>query len=319
MLRYLASRAGQALVVLWITYTIVFVLIQTLPSDPVTIFLASDAGADQELIDRVSALYGYDRPWFEQYALQLGNLLRGEFGFSLSTGQSVLERIGSVVGSTLALASTGLLLSVLIAIAISAVAFLVDSPRLRAIIVAAPSLFSSIPVFWLGIVVLQVFSFQLRILSLFPDGSLLSLLIPALVLAIPVSAPIAQVLLTGVEQASELAFVKTARAKGARPMRVFWHHVFRSSLGATTAVIGTTLGVLIAGSVITETVFARPGLGSVLLRAVIAQDVPLVQGLVFLTTLVVVVAALVVDLITPLLDPRVLRSVGTRGVSRLGA
>jgi peptide/nickel transport system permease protein len=319
MVRYLAARAGQAVLVLWITYTIVFVLIQTLPSDPVTIFLASDAGADQELIDRVSALYGYDRPWFEQYAVQLGNLLRGEFGFSLSTGQSVLDRIGSVVGSTLALASTGLLLSVLIAILISAVAFLVDSPRLRAVIVAAPSLFSSIPVFWLGIVVLQVFSFQLRILSLFPDGSLLSLLIPALVLAIPVSAPIAQVLLTGVEQASELAFVKTARAKGARPFRVFWHHVFRSSLGATTAVIGTTLGVLIAGSVITETVFARPGLGSVLLRAVIAQDVPLVQGLVFLTTMVVVVAALVVDLVTPLLDPRVLRSVGSRGVSRLGA
>jgi peptide/nickel transport system permease protein len=319
MLRYLAARAGQAVVVLWLTYTIVFVLIQTLPSDPVTIFLAGDAATDQTLIDRVSALYGYDRPWYEQYLLQLGNLLRGEFGFSLSTGQPVLTRIGDVVGSTLALASTGLLLSVLIAIGISAVAFLVDSPRLRAVIVAAPSLFSSVPVFWLGIIVLQVFSFQLRILSLFPDGSLLSLLIPALVLAIPVSAPIAQVLLTGVEQASELAFVKTARAKGARPLRVFWHHVFRASLGATTTVIGTTLGVLIAGSVITETVFARPGLGSVLLKAVISQDVPLVQGLVFLTTVVVVVTSLVVDVITPLLDPRVLRSVGTRGVSRLGA
>lgn len=318
-LRYLAGRAGQAIIVLWITFTIVFLAIQALPSDPVTIFLASDAGGDPALIAQLSALYGYDRPWFEQYTLQLSNLVRGEFGFSLSTGQSVTDRIGSVAGSTVALASTGLLFSVILAIGISALAFLVDSPRLRNIIVATPSLFSAIPVFWLGIVVLQVFSFQLGILSLFPDGSLLSLVIPALVLAIPVSAPIAQVLLTGVEQASELAFVKTARAKGARPLRVFWRHVFRTSLGATVTVISTTLGILIAGSVITETVFARPGLGSVLLRAVIAQDVPLVQGLVFLTTFVVVVAALIVDLLMPLLDPRVLRGATSRGAPRLGA
>ena len=321
MLRYLAGRAGQAALVLWITFTIVFFAIQVLPSDPVTIFLASDAGGDPDLIAQVSAFYGYDRPWFEQYWLQLSNVVRGDFGFSLSTGQSVVDRIASVAPSTLALATTGLLFSILIAIAISAVAFLVDSPRLRlrSIIVATPSLFSAVPVFWLGIVVLQVFSFQLQILSLFPDGSLLSLVIPALVLAIPVSAPIAQVLLTGVEQASELAFVKTARAKGARPLRVFWRHVFRSSLGATASVISTTLGILIAGSVITETVFARPGLGSVLLRAVTSQDVPLVQGLVFLTTLIVVIAALVVDLLMPLLDPRVVRSVGVKGVQRLGA
>lgn len=319
MLRYLAGRAGQAVLVLWLTYTIVFVVVQLLPSDPVTIFLASDAGADPALIAQVSALYGYDQPWYVQYGLQLANLLRGEFGFSLSSGQPVLTRIGDVVGSTIALASTGLLLSVVIAVAVSAAAFLVDSPRAKAAIVAVPSLFSSVPVFWLGIIVLQVFSFQLRILSLFPDGSLLSLVIPALVLAIPVSAPIAQVLLSGVEQASEQAFVKTARAKGARPLRVFVRHVLRSSLGATTAVIGTTLGILLAGSVITETVFARPGLGSVLLKAVIAQDVPLVQGLVLLTTLVVVVTTLLLDLVSPLLDPRVVRTQGRKGLVRLGA
>ncbi|MCU1636635.1 MAG: peptide transporter permease, partial [Cryobacterium sp.] len=127
------------------------------------------------------------------------------------------------------------------------------------------------------------------------------------------------VLLTNVEQASELAFVRTARAKGARPVRVFWRHVFRASLGSAATVIGTTLGILIAGSVITETVFARPGLGSVLLKGVIAQDVPLVQGLVFLTTLVVVISTLIVDLLMPLIDPRVLRGTTPKGVPRLGA
>lgn len=319
MLRYLALRLGQAVVVLWLTFTIVFFAILALPSDPVTIFLSSDAGGDPALVEQLTRLYGYDRPWYVQYGVQLGDLLRGDFGFSLSSGQDVLDRIGGVVGSTLLLASTGLLFSVIIAIGVSALAFLIDSPRLRAIIVSVPSLFSAVPVFWLGIIVLQVFSFQLRILSLFPDGSLLSLVIPALVLAIPVSAPIAQVLLTNVEQAAELAFVRTARAKGAKPLRVFWRHVFRASLGSAVTVISTTLGILIAGSVITETVFARRGLGSVLLDAVVAQDVPLVQGLVFLTTLTVVIATLVVDLVMPLIDPRVLRGATSRGVPRLGA
>lgn len=318
MARYLAIRAGQAVLVLWLTFTVVFGAISTLPSDPITIFLASDAGGDPALIEQMRGFYGYDRPWYEQYGLQLANLVRGEFGFSLSSGQSVIERVGGVVGNTAALASTGLLFSILIAVGIAAAAFLVPSARIRAVIIATPSLFSAIPVFWLGLIVLQVFSFQLRILSLFPDGSLLSLVVPAAVLAIPVSAPIAQVLLKNVEQASELAFVGTARAKGASPARVFWRHVLRASLGPVATVISTTLGVLVAGSVITETVFARPGLGSVLLRAVIAQDVPLVQGLVFLTTLVVVITTLIVDLLLPLLDPRVVRG-HTRGVARLGA
>lgn len=319
MLLYIGRRVGQMIIVLWLTFTIVFFAILALPSDPVTIFLSSDSGGDPALIKQISESYGYDKPWYVQYFVQLSNVVRGDFGFSLSTGQPALERVGSVIGNTVELAATALLFSIIIAITISALAFLTNSIRLRSIILGLPSLSSAIPVFWLGIVVLQVFSFQLRIFSLFPDGSVLSLVLPALVLAIPVSAPIAQVLLTNVEQASDLAFVRTARAKGARPLRVFWRHVFRASLGSAVTVISTMLGILIAGSVITETVFARPGLGSVLLRAVTNHDVPLVQSLVFLTTLTVVLSTLVVDLLTPLIDPRVLRGATRRGVPRLGA
>lgn len=319
MTRYLAGRAAQALIVLWLTFTIVFAAIVTLPSDPVTIFLATDGAADPATVERLRTFYGYDRPWYEQYIVQLGNLIRGDFGFSLSSGQPVIERVAGVVGNTILLASTALLLSVLLAIGIAASAYLLRGRRVHAVIVALPSLFSAVPVFWLGIVVVLLFSFQLRILPLFPDGSLISLLIPAAVLAIPVSAPIVQVLLKNVEQAGELPFVQTARAKGAGPWRVFSRHVLRASLGPALTVVGTTIGILIAGSVITETVFSRPGLGSVLLRAVVAQDIALVQGLVFLTTLVVVAVTLTVDLLLPLTDPRVLRGTRGAGVTRLGA
>jgi peptide/nickel transport system permease protein len=319
LVRYLALRVGQALLVLWLTFTIVFLAITALPSDPITIYLATDAAGDPALIAQLQSFYGYDRPLWEQYLLQLTHVAQLDFGFSLSSGQPVLQRIGDVVGSTLALASTALGLSIVIAVLVAAVAYLVRRRRAHAVVVAVPSLFSAIPVFWLGIVALGFFSFQLRVLSLFPDGSPQSLLIPAAVLAIPVSAPLAQVLLRNVEASTELAFVDTARAKGLTPLRVFRRHVLRASLGPAVAVLGTTLGVLIAGSVITETVFARPGLGSVLLDAVTAQDVPLVQGLVFLTTVVVVLVTLVTDLLMPLIDPRVLRGGDRTGVPRLGS
>ncbi len=316
---HVALRIGQALLVLWITFTVVFLAVAALPSDPVTIFLASDAGGDPALIETVSRFYGYDRPLFEQYLIQLGNVVRGDFGFSLSTGQTVLDRIGGVVGQTVALATTALVLSIVFAIAVSFAAFRVPSGWLRSAIAGIPSFTSAIPTFWVGLVALQVLSIQLGVLSLFPDGSLLSLLVPAAVLAIPVSAPIAQVLLKSVQSASDLGFVQTARSKGAGPGRVFFSHVFRASLAPALTVVGLSIGILIAGSVITETVFARPGLGSVLLKAVISQDIPLVQGLVFLTTAVVVAVNLLVDLAHPLLDPRVLASGRGKGLVRLGS
>ncbi|NYD68070.1 ABC transporter permease [Agromyces atrinae] len=317
--RYLVLRFAQAILVLWVTFTIVFLAIASLPSDPVTIYLATDAGGDPELIEQLRSYYGYDRPWYEQYAVQLGNLLRGDFGFSLSSGQPVLERIGDVIGSTLALAGTALLIAIIFSLLIAAGAYLLRSRRIHGTIVAIPSFFSAVPVFWLGIIALGFFSFQLRVLSLFPDGSFLSLVIPAAVLAIPVSAPIAQVLVTSGEQSAELPFVKTARAKGAAPGRVFRSHVLRSSLGPAVTVVSTAIGVLVAGAVITETVFARPGLGSVLLKAVVAQDIPLVQGLVFLSTLVVVIVSLIVDVLLPVIDPRVLRGRLSPGVPRLAS
>lgn len=316
---YVAGRIGQAILVLWLTYTIVFVAIQLLPSDPITIFLSTDAPADPELVERLRSHYGYDLPWYEQYVRQLANLARGELGFSISTGQPVLVRIGEVVGSTLLLATTALVFGVLFSVAVAAGAYLVRASRLNALIVAIPSVLAAVPVFWLGIIVLIVFSFQLQILPLFPDGSLISLLIPAAVLAIPVSAPLMQVLLTSVRESGTLPFVQTARAKGLSPRRVFVHHVLRASLAPAVAVLGIVIGALVAGSVITETVFSRPGLGNVLLKGVIAQDVPLVQGLVILTTLVVVLTALVIDLLLPALDPRMLRGGDLTGVGRLGS
>lgn len=309
MLRYVLARIGQAVVVLLLAFTVIFWGVSILPTDPVTIFVAKGVGYfNPDVVTQVKEFYGYDRPALEQYFTQLNHLLHGQFGFSLSSGQAVTDRIGSVIGETLKLASTATVLALLFA---GAIVFLATTGKvewLRTFVRSIPSLFSAVPTFWLGLVVLQIFSVQLGLFSLFPDGSLASLLIPALVLAVPISAPIAQVLLKNAEATLALPHINTARAKGGTPGWVIRKHVLKNAAGPALTVTATTIGALLGGSVVTETVFSRSGLGTVLLQAVSNQDISLIQGLVMLTTVIIVGANLIVDLIYPVLDPRVTKT-----------
>ncbi|MCC3273231.1 ABC transporter permease [Arthrobacter zhangbolii] len=306
MTRYLLLRTGQAILVVWLAYTLIFLAVQLLPSDPVTIFLTADSAVDQAAIDTMKAQYGYDQPLAVQYLHQLGALLQGDAGYSLTSGEPVMQRIGGALGSTLALAGSALAAAVVIALAVVSAAVLAPSGRVRRILANLPPLFSAVPVFWLGLVLLELLSIRLGVLSIFPDGSFLSLAVPVFVLAVHVSAPLAQVLLKSADQVYRLPFIDVLRAKGASPARIFFRHVLKNAAGPALAILGITVGTLFAGSVITETVFSRTGLGSVVLQAVTAQDVPLVQGLVLLTAAVFVAVNLAVDLIHPLLDPRIL-------------
>lgn len=318
MLRYVLARVGQSVLVLLLAFTLVFVGVSILPTDPATIFVAKGEGYfNPDIVTQVKAFYGYDRPLWVQYVSQLTGLLHGHFGFSLSSGQTVTDRIGGVIGQTLQLAATATALALLFAAAIMVLATTVAP--VRSLVRALPPLFGAVPTFWLGLVVLQIFSVQLGLISLFPDGSFAALLVPALVLAVPISAPIAQVLLKNVEATLALPHVNTARAKGGTPGWVLRRHVLRNAAGPALTVTATTVGALLGGSVVTETVFSRAGLGSVLLQAVSNQDISLIQGLVLLTAVVIVAANLLVDLIYPILDPRVTKSQRRGFATRLGS
>lgn len=319
MLRYAAARIGQSVLVLLFAFTVIFWGVSILPADPVTIFVAKGEGYfNPDVVTQVKEFYGYDRPIWEQYVSQLNQLLHGQFGFSLSSGQSVTDRIGSVIGETLKLASTATVLALVFALTIVLLATTGKVEWLRSFVRSIPPLFSAVPTFWLGLVVLQIFSVQLGLFSLFPDGSPASLLIPAVVLAVPISAPIAQVLLKNAEATLALPHVNTARAKGGTPGWVIRKHVLKNAAGPALTVTATTIGALLGGSVVTETVFSRSGLGTVLLEAVSNQDISLIQGLVLLTTVVIVGANLVVDLIYPVLDPRVTKLQRQGFSTRLG-
>lgn len=320
MVRYLATRIGQGLLVVWLTYTVVFAAVQLLPSDPIEIFLTSGgASLDPDSLERMRAYYGYDDPPIVQYLAQLAGLVRGDFGYSLATGQPVVQRIGEVIGSTLALAGAALVVAVAIALVITTVSSLTRHDLVKRALLNAPPLVSAVPVFWLGLVVLDLLSIRLRVMSLFPDGSAIAFVVPVLVLALPISAPLAQVLLKSVDAVYRQPFVTVLRAKGASPRRVYFGHVLKNAAGPAVTVLGVTVGTLLAGSVITETVFGRPGLGRVLLQAVTVQDLALVQGLVLLAAVVFVAVNLVVDLVYPLLDPRILRTTSTGAARALAA
>lgn len=306
MTRYALGRLGQALVVIWLAYTLVFVAVQLLPSDPVTIFLSADAVPDPGVVAAMQAHYGYDQPMIVQYFSQLAGLFTGDFGYALSAGQPVMERIGSVIGSTLELAGWAFLAAVVISFALVTLASLTRVRWVRAVLESLPALFSAVPVFWIGLIALQVLSFQLGVMSIFPDGSFLSLFVPVVLLGIYVSAPIAQVLFKSVEQTYRLPFVDVLRAKGASEPRIFFGHILKNAVAPAFTVMAMAMGALLVGSVITETVFSRSGLGQVVLQGVTVQDIPLIQGLVLLTAAAFVLFNLIVDLLHPVLDPRVL-------------
>lgn len=309
--RYIAGRLTQAVVVLWLAYTLTFIAITLLPSNPIDMFSSDDTGViDPQTVAQMKLYYGYDHGVIQRYGIELTHVIRGNLGYSMSTGQTVTQAIGDAALPTLRLALTAFIVALLIAGTIVTTASLGRWRWLRSSVVVLPPLFSAAPVFWVGIVVINVLSFRLGWISAFPDGSFVSILVPSLVLGLPLSAALAQVLLKSVDTVLASDFVDVVRAKGAGGHWVFWHHVVRNAAGPGLTVAGTVLGTLVGGTVVTETVFARAGIGRVLQAAVSEQDVSLVQGFILIIAGVYVVVNLVIDLLYPALDRRILLTAG---------
>ncbi|MCU5775510.1 ABC transporter permease [Erwiniaceae bacterium BAC15a-03b] len=305
MKRYLTQRVGQALLVLWAAFSVSFVLLQVLPGDAILIkFQNPDLGLSPAQIAEMREAYGVDSPIWQQYLHTLLAMLRGDFGYSVQAGVPVSELIASNFPDTLRLALPGFALAVLIAAVLAFASNLVGFRWLKNALQSLPSLFISIPTFWLGIALIQLFSFQLRWIPVINPGPLQGLILPIITLAVPISAPLAQILIRSLDQVQTQPFVAVARAKGASYSGVLWRHVTLNALLPVLTVAGLLLGELIAGALITETVFGLSGLGQLTQQAVNNQDVAVLQAIVMISATGFVVINLLVDLITPLLDPR---------------
>jgi peptide/nickel transport system permease protein len=312
-MRYVAHRFGQAVLVLAIAFVVSFVMLQALPGDALVIrFESPESGLSPEEVERLREALGADLPLWQQFLTTSSGFLRGDFGYSVQSGTAVSDIIAAAFPSTLVLALTAFVLAVLLAVVLAMLTQLPALAPLGRALRSAPSLFISVPVFWLGIVLVQVFSFRLGWVPVINPGPIQGLALPVLALAFPIAAPIAQVLIRAIDDVRLLPFITVVRARGASEWWILTRNVARNALLPALTMAGLLFGELIGGAVITETVFGRAGIGRVTEQAVSTQDIPVLQAVVVLSAAVFVLVNLIVDLVYPLLDPR-LSLKGTRG------
>lgn len=307
---YVLGRIASAIGVLLAAFTVAFLLLQALPGDAVMIrFESPELGLTADQIAAIRESYGADAGLLAQYWHALSGAVQGDFGYSAASGAPVRILIGEAIGSTALLAGLGFAAAVVLAVLLAVAASLLPWGWLANTIRALPSLFISVPVFWLGIVLIQLFSFRLGWISVIRPGPVEALVLPVLTLAVPISAPLAQVLLRAIDEVRSAPFVGVVRAKGSSEGRLLVRNVLRNAAVPTLTIGGVLLGELIGGAVVTETVFARFGVGRLTADALGAQDIPVLQAIVVLAAAVFVVVNLLVDLLAPAIDPRLRRRV----------
>ncbi len=309
MRRYILGRLAQALIVLWAAYTLTFVVLYLLPSDPVALQLGA-AGIETDKLtpaqlDAAMARYGLDRPVPEQYVTRLGGFLHGDFGTSIAKQVPVSQLIGERLGPTLALSLTAGALSLVFGVGLAYLAAYVRWRPARLVLSRLPSIGASFPQFFVGLLLIQFLSFRLGWLPATGVDGWRSLVMPSITIALLTSSLLAQVLLRSFDETLGQAYVVTARAKGLSRAAVQWRHAFRNAILPAMTILGVLVGLTVTSAIVVETVFSRNGIGKLAQESVLAQDVPVVLAIVTLAAAVFVVVNLAVDLLYPLLDPRI--------------
>jgi len=300
---YIARRIGLAVPTVVGVVTLVFFLIHLVPGDPVDMMLGETAAAADRA--RLREQLGLDRPLPVQYARYLVHLARGDLGHSLHSGQSVGLLLAARYPATFELASGALLVTLLIAFPLGLLA--AARPHscfdhaCRAVAVAG----AATPNFYLGPMLILTFSIGLEWFPVSGRGGFSHLALPALTLGIGMSAIVARMLRGTILDRLHEDYVRTALAKGVSRRRVLLKHVLRNALLPAVTILGLQAGVLLAGTIVTETIFAWPGIGRLTLQAIQSRDYPLVQGCLLVIALSYVLINLVTDLLSALIDPRI--------------
>lgn len=300
-MRWLLGRLGGLLLVVWGAATAGFLALTLIPGDPVEVMLGVQAQVSEQLKAQIRADWGLDDPPIARYLQYLGRLATGDLGESYQLRQPVSSVIGQQLPATLQLT----VLALAFALVLATIATLAARGRRSTRIVSLVELTAvSSPTFWTGLVLIAVFVFQVGWFPIAETGSLRALVLPALTLALPVAGVISQVLRQGLDAASARPFATTAIARGIGGGRLLLRHTLRHAAADSVTLVGYLVGTLIGGAVLVETVFARPGLGRVTLRAIIDRDLPVVLGIILLAAVTFALINLVVDVLYRWIDPR---------------
>lgn len=309
MTRYVAGRIVQAVGVLWAAFTVTFGILYLLPSDPLQLQLAA-AGIQEDSLSPAALAaakhrFGLDQSVWEQYRHRLFGALHGDFGRSLTQGEPVRTLIGDRIGQTLLLSLCAAVVSLVAGTALAGLATFVRWRPLHVFLTRLPALGASFPQFFVALFAIQLFSFDLGVLPATGTQGFRSLVMPVLTISLLTSSVLAQVLIKSFDETLRQPYIQTARAKGLSRSAVHLKHALKNAALPAMTILGVVIGLTVTSSIIVETVFTRNGIGQLAQQSVLSQDVPVVLAVVTIAAAVFVVVNLVVDLLYPLLDPRI--------------
>ncbi|WP_373356228.1 ABC transporter permease [Pseudoroseicyclus sp. CXY001] len=313
MLRFFLSRLLSAIPTLLIVSAAVFAIVRLIPGDPAQLMLGDDALPGQ--LEALRARMGLDKPLPVQYLIWLRDILHGDFGRSITMDLPVSDLIVSRFFVSAPIVLIALTLATIIAVPAGMFAAWRKDSLGDFAVIASSTLLLSLPGFWLGLMILLAFGLWLGwlpvvgfvSLSRDPGAALLYMIMPVMTLALTDIGSIARMTRASAITVAGLEYITHARAKGLSESQIVWRHGLRNSFAPTWTLLGLILGSLLGGIAITETVFTIPGLGRLLVDGIYARDYPIIQGCILLITFIYVAVNLLVDLVYPLLDPRVAR------------
>lgn len=304
MALYLLRKLLQALPTVLFVTVLVFLMLHLVPGDPALIFVGENQ-ASPELIAKIREDMGLNRPLHEQYLSYMANVLRGDLGRSLTTRRDVAGEILLRLPSTLELTAAAMLISVTLGIGLGLVAALNHNTSIDTAVMTLALVGISMPVFWSGLMLIVIFSVNLRWFPPIGQGSLDRLILPATALGLLSAGVIARLVRSSMLEVLSQDYVKTARAKGLRRFQVTLVHALRNALIPVVTVLGLQIGQLLSGAVLTETIFARLGIGRLYAEGVLNKDFTIVQGTTLFIATAYVLINIGIDVIYGIIDPRI--------------
>lgn len=300
---YILHRFFQSLVTFLGAMLVIFLIVRLLPGDPARLIAGPEAL--EEDVQRIRVQLGLDRPLYEQFVNYMLSVLRGDLGTSIKYGTPVLDEILKRLPYTIALAVVAESLAVAIAVPLGIIAALKPRSLASYVVSVLTIVGASLPIFWVGLMLIFIFAVELKLLPSSGADSPRHIILPALALAFFLVGNIARITRASVSEILVSNHVVTAIAKGLSFNKILTRHVLRNSLIPIMTIVSIQLGALLGGAIITETVFAWPGIGSLLVDSLFYRDYPLAQGIIMFIVGVFILLNLVTDLLYALIDPRV--------------
>ena len=314
MVIFLIRRVAQAVIVLLLVTMITFALLRMIPGNPAVAIMGPGVYRDPAAIKLFDTTYGFNKPWYTQYFLWLGNLIRGNLGYSWKLNQSVVSLLGSRLPKTIILVGISTFIALIVAVPVGMIQAVRRNKPVDHVFNGLSTVFYAMPAFLLGILLILFFSIKLPLFPAEgPQGEGLSvvfqnfsaLVLPIISLALVTVALFSRYMRSSVLDNITEDYVRTAKAKGASERRVLLRHVLRNSLIPIATLVGLSLPGILSGALITEAVFNYPGMGLLFFQAASATDYPILLGVTVVVAIATIVGSLLADILYAVLDPRV--------------